>query len=81
MSNETMALRGRLSVAEATIRSLSLGIDCDIDEARSLLDKYADKTMLQSGKLKVIIDRLDNQVVQITKLTQQAASIKSDLGE
>lgn len=81
MGNEILVLRGRIAHTEALLKTLSTGIDVDIDEGRSLLDKFADKTMLQVGKLEVVIDRLCTQTRKYTELKLKLTEMKRDLGE
>ena len=81
MSSEITNLRGRLAHAEKLQHALQVGIDCDIDEIRSMADKYEPKVELKSDRIVVVADRLHNQVVQLRKMTDQIRSIKKDLGE
>ena len=77
--SETMQLRGRLASAEQTLNLLGVGID--IDEIRSLADKYEDKTDLKTDRILLVADRLNAQTTRYKKLTAQIKEIKKDLGE
>lgn len=79
--SETMQLRGRLASAEQTLNLLGVGIDTDIDEIRSLADKYEDKTDLKTDRILLVADRLNAQTTRYKKLTAQIKEIKKDLGE
>jgi DNA-binding transcriptional MerR regulator len=79
--SEILALRGKVAINEKIIRSLTVGLDCDIDEIRVLCDKYEEKTNLDEERIQLVADRIANQIRQLKKLTQQTADIKRDLGE
>ncbi|HEX2957727.1 MAG TPA: hypothetical protein VHO70_12905 [Chitinispirillaceae bacterium] len=79
--SEIMQLRGRLATAEQTLSLLDVGIDTDIDEIRSLADKFEEKCDLKTNRIQLIAGRLHSQVEQYKKLTAQIKQLKSDLGE
>lgn len=81
MNNELLMLRGRLATAEQLIPSISYGIDVDIDELRTMLDKYLPKTEIRVDRMKVVFDRLYCSIHQLREHTALVASIKKDLGE
>jgi hypothetical protein len=81
MNNELLILRGRLATAEQLIPTITSGIDVDIDELRTMLDKYVPKTELQIERIKVVSDRIGETVKRLRELTNLVASIKRDLGE
>jgi hypothetical protein len=79
--SELMNLRGRLAVAEQAIQLLEVGIDTDIDELRSIADKYEDKHLLRVDRIALIATRLKDQVEKLRKLREQSLAIKKDLGQ
>jgi hypothetical protein len=79
--SEILTLRGRLAVNEKLINTLTIGIDTDISELRTLADKFEPKTDLQTDRIKLIAARIDDQVRQLREITAIVKTIKKDLGE
>jgi hypothetical protein len=80
MGNELLVLRGRLAVNEGLIRDLTCGIDVNIDELRSMLDKYTPKTELRSDRIALVSAELVCSIDKLKTLTAIIAEIKRDLG-
>jgi hypothetical protein len=81
MSSDIQNMRERRSANEKLIFALSIGIDSDIAEIRTLLDPYEEKVQLQEDKITLIADKINNQVKQLKRLTAQNKLITKDLGE
>jgi hypothetical protein len=80
MSDEITKLRGRLAVAQELAEAISLGISVDIDEIRSLADKYEHPVDLKSDRILVAAKRLDDQVKRLRTVQLEIASLLKDLG-
>ena len=79
--SESLALRGRLAVNEKAIHALTCGIDTDIEELRTLADKFEEKIELKTDRMVLVTDRLNTQVIKLREITNQSAAIKKELGE
>ena len=79
--SEILQLRGRLATNDKVIASLKTGIDVDIDEARTLFDKYTEKPELQTDRMLIVTDRINESVNKLRKLMEQNKQIRKDLGE
>jgi hypothetical protein len=79
--SEILQLRGRVAVNEKLMVTLASGIDVDIDEMRTLCDKYEKKTCLRSDRIAVVAERLCASINQYKELADQTAAIKKDIGE
>lgn len=80
MNNEIMALRGRLAANEELIKTMTSGIDVDIDELRTMLDRYAPKSELNAARIRVVADRLVESLDNLETLQRQTNAIRRDLG-
>lgn len=76
-----MALRGRLATNEKLAHALTVGIDCDIDELRSIADKFEVKTELKTERMVILTDRIDAQVKKLRAINEQIKAIHKELGE
>lgn len=79
--SEIMALRGRLATNEKLAHALTVGIDCDIDELRSIADKFEVKTELKTERMVILTDRIDAQVKKLRAINEQIKAIHKELGE
>jgi len=80
MTPEIALLRQRLAANEELVVALTIGLDCDIDEMRSICDKYETKVDLKSERMMLIADRINNQRNQLRKLEAEIKNLKKDLG-
>jgi len=81
MTGEIARLRGLLAVNEKLLETYSAGIDGDMDELRSLADKYENKADLKSVRIVVVAGRIHDQVENYRKVAEIIKRVKRDLGE
>ncbi|MCL2689058.1 MAG: hypothetical protein FWE57_04325 [Chitinispirillia bacterium] len=81
MNNEVAILRGKIAVNEKLVETYSAEINGDISQLRILADKSEPKESLETGTMKIIVDRIHDRAVLIRKLKDIIKGLKQDLGE
>jgi hypothetical protein len=79
--NDIQIMRERKSANEKLIFALSIGIDTDIAEVRTLLDKFEEKENLKENKILLAADKIATQVKKLRELKNINRKITEELGE